>query len=295
MDTLRTNIERALHGDKPLLAGFGLEFGAVSAPLWDETLTIDGNGHAALTTLRSAAEMGGEPVGDFRAQLAEADVLQLLQKIARTNFHALVPTRAGLHDMRLSISMVIGGVPYAWQLAGSEPQSRAAAQELVAELGRLTSLVRQHPMATVDAQLQLGRVGRGEITLDARVVLRNAGAEGLWLPSPPALRYDEEDAPHEGLFLRYGKQMPFGPNEEPLPMTYLTTPIDVRAVGDESALRWLAGGASDTVEGTAPCATGPGTYRFHVLYSTYAHPGTVAGRRRFRGCAISPDVVVEIP
>ncbi|WP_394839464.1 hypothetical protein LVJ94_21490 [Pendulispora rubella] len=298
MDTLRTTIELALRGDTPLLGGFGLEFAAISPPIWHETLLLEGTGDAKLTTLRSAADLGGEPVGEFRARLSEGDISRLLQRLARTDFEALGQGRAGLHDMQLSLSMVLGGSEHRWHLGGSQPQTRAAAQELLAELGRIKELVRQHPVATLDAQLQLGPVGRGDAAVNASVALRNAGTEGLWLPAPSSLAYDDEDAPYEGLLLRYGRQMPVRPNESPLPITYLTAPIDTRGMRDGrdgAPLRWLAAGGSDTVAGTALCTTGPGIYRFHVLYSTYAQPGSVAGRRRFRGCAISPDVVVEIP
>jgi hypothetical protein len=285
---LRAALQKARQGDRPTLDGFGLERVALASDQWRDTFAIDGAGRATLSMLRAH---DARAVGEFAATLEEKDVQRLLATIERTAFDALKPAHAEPFAMRVTLSIVLAGRDYRWEMPAA-PEAHAPITELLVEIDRLAAVVARSPVAAIDATLALDPPQPGTDERGVTVQLRNQGTEGTWIVNP--LHFGpSDDEPNDHLVIRYGKQMPADPGAAPPPIIFATEDVTLLNAPPGRFL-WVAAGATLVLRGRAAVAVRPGRYLFHAVYASYSVPAQVAGRRLFRGRVASPDTVLEV-
>ncbi|WP_437934759.1 hypothetical protein [Sorangium sp. So ce341] len=292
-DTMRRALDGALAGDPGILAGFGLERQTLSAPFWEERLSIDGAGRLRLRTNRSIADVSSEPIGAFSHDAGTEAVERLLRALLSLP-RALPHRHVGLVDVRVLITVVAGGATHTVAVS-REPDELAPLQPLLDELDRLSFVVRRSPVmsleldASVDAPV---RVSAGPLPVLLR--FKNAGDTGFWITDPASFPPGDRA---ECCALLYGVRAQPQPGITPLPMEVrradaLPSRASPEGVG---TLLWVPGRSSvERLIHAAVELNSPGLVAMRATWSSYAGDDTVGGRPRLRGCVFSNELSVSV-
>ncbi len=292
-DTVYRALDGALAGDPAVLASFGLERQTLSAPFWEERLSVDGAGQLRLRTRRSIADMSSEPIGEFSHEAgveAVERLIRALQGLPRTLPHAHVV----LIDVRVLITVVAGGAAHTL-VVGRNPDELAPLQPLLDELDRLSFLVRRSPVMSLELEASVdGPVRAGAGPLPVLLRFKNAGDTGFWITDPSS--FPPEDRA-ECCALLYGFQVQPQPGFTPLPMEVRRADAlpSRSSSGGVGALLWVPGRSSvDRLIHTAVELNSVGLLSLRATWSSYAGDDTIGGRPRLRGCVFSNELSVSV-
>lgn len=292
-------LQQALAGDAEALAGFGLERHTLRGSgipggqvEWDERLTLTGDGVLTLSSNRSIADMGLEPIGLFRRQEKAETVRRLIQLMRDSNLAALPPFRVEPFDTRLRINTSAGGVVERVTLGFQDPMALEPVRPLLQEFDRLAQSVRADAVRSLRIELDMpDSVPAAKVRLKLMVIFQNSGREGCWITHPGALQRGQRT---EGCTLVYGRRPELVPGFTPPPIELHFSPLEpVR--DDEMELLWVPAGGE--VEQRFQCVMEPptpGLYLARAVYSSYLGEEQVAGRPRLRGCSFSNQVELEV-
>ena len=285
-------LDRALKGDAQILQGFGIEEAVITAPLWDERVSVDGKGVVTFTTRRSSGDNGGSPVGVFRTTLPKEELLSLIRELRKLVAAPPQPHRSEAYETRIELSAVAGGHLFG---AGAPvfPPAMEPLQPVLMPLNRAIGKALEHPVRSLTLELELpDGVGRGG-TVAAVLHLKNGGEQGFWVSNPLALPNQPE---RDRVQLVYARPIVFTPGVSPVPVparkVLLTPPA---AATDEPRYRWLPAKGEVTVPMQAKLD--PGDAKELVFRAElFAEEGAdvVAGQPRLRGSVFSADLTVAI-
>jgi hypothetical protein len=290
-DALNRQLDRLLAGDDALRAGFGLERVTAASPWWEEVLSVSGDGVALLTTVRSVADVGGEPIGTFHAALTPENIVYLADVIRRTDLAGYAPPRIEGRDLRVTVTVVVGGEVARFHV-GAQPTALLALRPLLQELDRLAGGARLNPKCTLRLALDVpSPLARANPRPAIELTLSNEGTEGAWITHPGAIT---EDGRGERLALHYVPK----PSPDPDVTTTVVPAVALLAVdraADEPAIVWLPARGAVRFRATAELVfDAPGEHLVRAQYSTYAGEGVIAGRARLRGAVFSDELTVEV-
>lgn len=292
-------LSQALGGDAGALAEFGLERHTLRGSgisggqsEWDERLTLTGDGLLTLSSNRSIADMGSEPIGLYRKQEKAETVRRMIQLLREAALSELPPFRVEPFDTRIRISVACGGVVERVTLGFADPMALEPARPLLQELDRLAQSVRADAVRSLRIELDMpDSVPAAKVRLKLMVIFLNSGREGCWITHPGALRREHR---WEQCTLVYGRKPEIVPGFTPPPIELQFAPLEpVRE--DQMELLWLPAG--EEVEQRFVCVMEPptpGLYLARAVYSSYPGEEQVAGRPRLRGCAFSNQVELEV-
>jgi hypothetical protein len=288
IDSMREALA-ALTRAPALKASFGVERVTVRADLWKEHFSVQGVGKAALSTVRSFGDTGGDEIGRYQSHLPESDVDDLVRAASATlDGGPGAPLAPG--DVRVLITLVACGSKLT-HVVGGGPEALAPYTELLAALDRTAFQTRQKPVCTLKLDMELPhRVSPGTPSISVVLTFSNRGSEGTWIRSPAA---GMEDVPTEHVRLWYAALPQEEPGVTPLPMEPEFTPL-VPSPRVQRPLLWLGPGDSESRQFVATPSLDPGSYLVRASFASYAGDDSIGGQNLLRGCVFSPEQTLEV-
>lgn len=299
---MRQALDDILTGDEALLSGFGLERRTtVGAPLfsetylWDERLTLRGNGNAGLSTRRSIADVSGAPIGDFLARQGKEDMLGFVRLIRDARLDEMQPFRIEPVETKIRLTVVAGGVSRQNFIGVTDPAALAPLQPILQELDRLAAAVSKNPTTALSLGLEISDATPANINAQRTVTLnfRNIGPLGFWIAHPQTVAGDPA-AGDERCALLYGHRAEVPPDVTPLPMQMRAAAL-VAAERDDQELLWIPGASEVKLTFTADLDFDqPGLYLMRAVYAAYSGEDAIGGQRRLRGCVFSDETQLRM-
>jgi hypothetical protein len=234
-------LDRALQGDAQALAGFGLEQQTLTAPLWDDRISVDGAGSITVTSKRAPGDKGGASIGTFAGKLGKAEFTALLTALRALALHPPPSSRSEAYETRVVLSAVCGGHTFGLGVA-AHPDQLAPLQPVLLPLGAAHGQALKGPVRTLQAVLALPAGVQSGAPVPVQLHLVNAGPEGYWVQNPHLLE-NKHDKDRVGL--SYAAPIAFEQGKAPTPVTprraLLSTPKSAAPLEGRPRYLWVPG------------------------------------------------------
>lgn len=285
-------LDRALKGDAQILQGFGIEEAVITAPLWDDRVSVDGKGIVTFTTRRPSGDNGGSPIGVFRTRLEKEELMSLIRELRKLVAAPPAPHRSEAYETRIELSAVADGHLFG---AGAPafPPAMEPLQPVLTPLNRAIGKAIEHPVRSLTLELELPQgAGRGGVVA-AVLHLKNGGEQGFWVSNPLALPNQPE---RDRAQLVYARPIVFTPGVSPIPVPPRKVLLSAPAPGaDQPRYRWIPAKGAVAVPMQAKIDAGDAK-ELVFRAELFAEEGAdeVAGQPRLRGAVFSADVTVPL-
>jgi hypothetical protein len=281
------------------LAGFGIErfilYGKTVPPSsreWEDRLSLTGWGQAQYSNLRSITDTSGEPIGCFETSYARSDVVDIIRLVEQVGLMDTPPFRIEPNDMRIRMTMVLGGIAVVKYLGVHEPDRLAALFPLMDRLQQMEQNLKRCPVRALSVEVQMPRefeVGLQRVPVVLR--LRNTGREPYWIAHPRALNrgsYSERCA------LSYGHKPEPVPGMEQYGIEVVESPLLAEKESGVQLIWMPAGGVQECQLITDLNFYKRGQFVARAVLSSYDGEDRIGGIARLRGCVFSQDLTLDV-